>query len=89
MSAVDRARARLASATDAHTRNYAVVRLVAELASEGVAWPGIEEIARELGEAHGIDCDVLLPLTRAALLSLIERRLAGEPCRCWACRRIS
>lgn len=82
------ARARLAS-DDPRDRVYALVRLCAELATLGVDWSEIEPVARELGEAHGIDCVTLLPRVRTALLSIIVRRLAGEPCQCWACRGVS
>ncbi|MBK8994600.1 MAG: hypothetical protein IPM35_02465 [Myxococcales bacterium] len=53
--------------------------MIAELAGQTVPWDEIESAARDLGTHYGVDVDSLIPRAKAALISVIRRRLAGGP----------
>lgn len=82
---IARARETLANAPDRRASETAIVRLMAELASELTPWVDVERVARALGDDHAIDVDHLIPTVGAVVIRAIQRRLRGEPCRCWRC----
>lgn len=87
--AISRARDALTVTTDHLVQQHALVRLVAELAIEHTPWPEIEDLVRALGAQHEVEVEQLIPRARLALIGVLERRLTGLRCQCWACRGVS